>query len=72
MHRIAVGGSLMGALFAVGIVLIFAIGVPYGDWFLIASILAGTCVSAVLYAWHEKHPVELVDLHHPNRTAGQK
>jgi hypothetical protein len=69
MHRIAVGGTLMGALFAVGIVLIFVIGVPYGDWFVIASILVGTCVSVALYAWHEKHPVELVDLHHPAHVA---
>ena len=69
MHRIAVGGGVMGALFAVGTVLIFVIGVPFGGWFLLASILAGTCVAVVLYAWHKKHPVEVTDLHHPSSSS---
>jgi hypothetical protein len=65
MHRIAIGGGIMGALFTVGTVLIFVIGVPFGGWFLLASILLGTCVAAILYTWHQSHPVEVTDLHHP-------
>lgn len=65
MHRIAIGGGVMGALFTVGTVLIFVIGVPFGGWFLLASILLGTCVAAVLCTWHKGHPVEVTDLHHP-------
>jgi hypothetical protein len=45
IHRIAVGGGIMGALFAIGTVLIFVIGVPLGPWFLLASILLGTTVA---------------------------
>ena len=69
MHRIAVGGGVMGALFAVGTVLIFVIGIPFGGWFLLASILAGTFVAVVLYTWHKKHPVEVTDLHHPSSSS---
>jgi hypothetical protein len=65
MHRIAVGGGIMGALFALGTVLIFVIGVPFGGWFLLASLVLGTGVAAVLYLWHKNNPVEITDLHHP-------
>lgn len=65
MHRIAIGGGVMGALFTVGTVLIFVIGVPFGGWFLLASILLGTCVAAILYIWHKNHPLEVTDLSPP-------
>ena len=72
MHRIAVGGGVMGALFAVGTTLIFVIGVPFGGWFLLASIELGTGVAAVLYAWHKKHPVDMIDLHPPTSNGTQQ
>jgi hypothetical protein len=65
MHRMAVGGGIMGALFAIGTVLIFVIGLPVSRWFLLASVLLGTGVASVLYFWHRNNPVELSDLHHP-------
>jgi hypothetical protein len=65
MHRIAVGGSIMGAVFAIGTVLIFAIGLPVSRWFLLGSVLLGTGVAAALYVWHKNNPVELADLHLP-------
>ena len=65
IHRMAVGGGIMGALFAIGTVLIFVIGLPVSRWFLLASVLVGTGVAAVLYFWHKNNPVELADLHHP-------
>jgi|GEM_PF-5264159 hypothetical protein len=61
----AVGGTIMGALFAIGTVLIFVIGLPVSRWFLLASVLLGTGVATVLYFWHKVNPVELADLHHP-------
>ena len=64
MHRIAVGGGMMGALFTVGTILIFVMGLPMGPWFLSGSILLGTGVAAALYLWHQKNPVELTDLHY--------
>jgi hypothetical protein len=65
IHRIAVGGGIMGTVFAIGSVLIFVVGVPLGPWFLLGSTLVGTIVAIALYAWHKRHPVEIADLHHP-------
>ncbi len=65
MHRMAVGGGIMGALFAIRTVLIFVIGLPVSRWFLLGSVLLGTGVAALLYVWHKNNPVELADLHHP-------
>lgn len=62
MHRIAVGGGIMGALFAIGSVFIFVVGLPISRWFLLGSALFGNGVAALLYAWPRKHPVELTDL----------
>ena len=70
MHRLAVGGCVMGAVFAIGSVLIFVVGVPAGRWFLLASFLVGIGVAALLQVWHKRHPVELTQLEHlssPNR-----
>jgi hypothetical protein len=61
----AVGGGIMGALFAIGTVLIFVVGVPLGPWFLLASVLLGAVVAVGLYVWHLRNPVEIADLHHP-------
>jgi len=65
IHRIAVGGGIMGALFTIGSVLIFVIGVPLGPWFLMGSVLLGAAVAVGLYVWHKRNPVEIADLHHP-------
>lgn len=65
IHRIAVGGGIMGVVFTIGTVLIFVFGVPLGPWFLAGSMLLGTAVATVLYVWHKNNPVELTDLHHP-------
>jgi hypothetical protein len=48
MHRIAVGGGIMGALFAIGSVFIFVVGLPVSRWFLLGSSLFGIVVAAVL------------------------
>jgi hypothetical protein len=71
IHRMAIGGGLMSALFAIGTVLIFVIGVPLGPWFLLASILWGTAIAVGLHVWHKSHPVEIADLHHPNPSNGK-
>jgi hypothetical protein len=69
IHRMAIGGGIMSALFAIGTVLIFVIGIPLGPWFLLASVLLGTAIAALLYVWHKNHPVEIADLHHPLPSA---
>ena len=64
IHRMAIGGGIMSALFAVGTALIFVVGIPLGPWFLLASILLGIAVATGLYFWHKRNPVEIADLHH--------
>jgi hypothetical protein len=54
IHRMAVRGVIMSALFAIGTVLIFVVGVPLGPWFLLGSILLGTAVAAALYSLAQK------------------
>jgi len=65
MHRIAVGGGVMGALFAIGAVVIVVFGVPVSRWFLLASLFFGMGVAVWLYIWHKRHPVELTGLQQP-------
>jgi hypothetical protein len=67
MHRIAVGGGVMGAVFAVGTALIFLLGLPASRWFLLASLFVGVGVAAFLYVWHKRHPVELTDIAQPSQ-----
>jgi hypothetical protein len=66
VHRITIGGGIMAALFAIGAVLIFVVGLPLGPWFLLASILLGGVVAVGLFVWHKRNPVEIADLHHPS------
>jgi len=72
MHRIAVGGGVMGAVFAVGCSLIFLLGVPASRWFLGASIFVGVGVALLLYLWHKRYPVDYTDLHQPARPERDK
>jgi hypothetical protein len=67
MHRIAIGGGIMGALFALATSLVFLIGIPATRWLLLASVLVGFAVAGLLYLWHIKHPVERTDLYVPPR-----
>lgn len=72
MHRIAVGGGVMGAVFALGSSLIFLLGVPASRWFLLASVLVGVGIASLLYVWHKRHPVEYTDLYEPPRPKPEK
>ena len=68
MHRIAVGGGVMGGVFAVGCSVIFLLGVPASRLFLLAGIVAGIGVAILLYFWHKKHPVEYTDIYEPPQS----
>ena len=62
IHRIAIGGGIMGAVFALGVCLIFVLGVYEVRWFLLLSMPLGFCIAAVLYAIHKRRPVELTGI----------
>lgn len=49
----------MGAVFAVGVCLIFFLGVVEVRWFLLLSLPLGLCIAGFLYVFHKRRPVEL-------------
>jgi hypothetical protein len=51
-----VAGNIGGLIFAIGTVLIVAVGVPSVIWFLFAAAAAGCVVAWGLAAWHTNHP----------------
>ncbi len=51
-----VAGNVGGLIFAVGSVIIVAVGLPSVLWFLIAGTIAGCFLAWGLAAWHTSHP----------------
>lgn len=51
-----VAGNIGGLIFAIGSVIIVAIGLPSVIWFLLVGIVAGCLLAWVLAAWHTSHP----------------
>ena len=62
MHKLPVGGTVMGAVFAIGTTLMFLVGIPLARWFLAGAVVVGAVVAVVLYRWHKRRPVEITDL----------
>ncbi len=67
INRIAVGGGIMGAVFAVGTCLMFFFGVWQVRWFLLLSLPLGLCIAALLYVYHKRRPVELTGVDEETR-----
>jgi hypothetical protein len=51
-----VEGNIGGLIFALGTIVIAAIGLPLVIWFLFAAIAAGSLFAWGLVAWHTSHP----------------
>jgi hypothetical protein len=49
-----VGGNIGGLIFALGSVLIVALGIPAGLWFLVAGAIGACFVAWALVAWHAR------------------
>lgn len=58
----------MGAVFTVGIVFMFLVGVPHARLFAMISVPAGVIVGVVLYLWHKRRPVEYTDIDPQSRS----
>ncbi len=61
ISKIPVKG-VMGAVFTIGIVLMFLAGVPHARLFVLISVPLGVIVGIVLYLWHKRKPVEYTDI----------
>jgi len=67
ISKIPVKG-VMGAVFTVGIVLMFLLGVPHARLFVLISVPLGVIVGIVLYLWHKRKPVDYTDIDPPRKT----
>ncbi|HEX8924347.1 MAG TPA: hypothetical protein VF786_01070 [Terriglobales bacterium] len=62
MSRIAVGGGVAGAIFMIGCVCLFLVGVPLARWLLIGSLPFGVVIAVLLYLLHKCRPVRLTEI----------
>ncbi len=67
MHRLPVGGDIMGTVFALGVVLMFVVGIPLARWFLLGAVILGGVFGLVIARFHRRHDVEITDLSELNR-----
>jgi hypothetical protein len=55
MHRIPVAG-IGGFIFAVGIVVLAVVGLPFAKWFLLGAIILGAGVVGILRLFRKLYP----------------
>ena len=70
MHKIPVAG-IGGLIFAVGIVFLAVVGLPFAKWFLLAAVILGVGVVGILRLFRKLHPqteVEEVQLNVERQT----
>ena len=65
ISKIPVKG-VMGAVFTIGIVLMFLAGLPHARLFVLISVPLGVVIGVVLYFWHKRRPVEYTDIDPPD------
>ena len=59
MHQMPVGGSFPGLLFAVGSALIFLFAIPALWYVVVAALVVGLIIAAVLAIFHSSHKSEI-------------
>ena len=62
MHKLPVGGDVMGGLFALAVILIVLFGIPLAPWFLLAVGVLALIMSGFFIHWHRRHKIEIDDL----------
>jgi multisubunit Na+/H+ antiporter MnhG subunit len=70
MHKIPVAG-VGGLIFAVGIVVLAVVGLPFAKWFLLGSVILAVGVVGILRLFRKLHPqteVEEVQLNVGRQT----
>jgi len=56
IHKMPVAGSVGGFIFAVGIVVLAVVGLPFAKWFLLGAMILGIGVVAILRFVRRLHP----------------
>ena len=67
VSKIPVKG-VIGALFTLGVVFMFLVGVPQARFFALISVAVGIVVGLILYLWHKRRPVEVIDIDPPAKN----
>jgi len=67
MSKIPVKG-VMGAVFTIGIVFMFLVGLPQARFFVLISAPVGVIVGVALYLWHKRKPVEVIDINPADKS----
>jgi ABC-type phosphate transport system permease subunit len=67
ISKIPVKG-VMGAVFAVGVVLMLLVGLPPVRGFLLISAPIGVIIGVFLYTWRKRKPVEIADIDPPAKN----
>ncbi len=62
MHKLPVAGNFIGAVFVIGIAVMFLVGIPLARWFLLGGLLLGGIWVTAIVRYHKSHKVEITDL----------
>jgi hypothetical protein len=62
MHKLPVSGNVMGAVFAIAVILMVVMGVPQLRWVLAGAALLGAILSIFIFRWNRGHKIEIDDL----------
>jgi type III secretory pathway component EscS len=62
MHQLPVAGDFPGLIFAVGSALIFLFAIPALWYVLVAAVVIGLVIAALLQVVHQRHPDETARL----------
>jgi hypothetical protein len=62
MHRLPVGGNIMGAVFVIAVILMILFRVQPAFWFLLGAVVLGAIMSVLIVRWHRRHKIEIDDL----------
>jgi hypothetical protein len=71
IHKMPVAGTVGGFIFAVGIVVLAVVGLPFAKWFLLGAVILGLAVVGGLRLFRKSHPqteVEEVQLNVGRQT----
>jgi hypothetical protein len=62
MHKLPVGGNIMGAVFVIAVVLMILFRVQLALWFILGAAVLGAIMSVFIVRWHRRHKIEIDDL----------
>jgi len=56
IHKMPVAGSVGGFIFAVGIIVLAVVGLPFAKWFVLGAVILGFGVVGILRLFRKLHP----------------